>query len=72
MLPTISIYEISKARQEVFIQQAHTARLLKQVRRQRRWATPKLGHLLAKLAIPKKAIEPALGIMGMMHGAQNE
>jgi hypothetical protein len=55
--PTI-IYEFSKARHEELIQAAHTARLLKQGRKQRRWPRLKLGHLFARLATPKKAINP--------------
>lgn len=63
--PTI-IYELAKARHEESIQAAHTARLIKQGRKQRRWPQLKLGHLLARLATPKKA-----GIMRKMHKAQN-
>ena len=66
------IYEYSKVRRQALIQEAHTAHLLKQGRRQWRWARPKLGHLLAKLATPKKAIIPASGIMRQIQEAQNE
>ena len=61
-LPPTLIHKYSKARHEALIQEADTARLLKQGRGQRRWARPKLGHLLAKLATPKKATNLPKGL----------
>ncbi len=72
-MPTpTSIYELSKARQEAFMQQARTAQLLRQATRQPRWAMPKLGQLVGKQVAPMKATNSAYRTLREMHEAQNE